>query len=55
MNLYSSRKPVNGSRYGIGFKSKSQLPLIMIWKEYWGDGEVYDATVIYSSYWGRRP
>lgn len=55
MDFYSSKKPVSGYRYGIGFKSKTQLPFVMVWKEYWHDGEVYDATVIYSSSWGKRP
>lgn len=49
MDIYTKRKPVRGTRYGIGFKSKKQLPLIMIWKEWWWDGEVFDAQVIYST------
>jgi len=54
MNFYFKRKPINGSRYGIGFKSKKQLPLVMIWKEFLSEGEVCDACVIYSSYRGYK-
>jgi len=54
MDFYSSRQPRNGLRYGLGFKSKTQLPLLMIWEERWADGEVYDARVIYSTGWRRK-
>jgi hypothetical protein len=47
---YPFKRPKNGVRYGLGFKSKSQLPLIMIWKEYISEGETLDAKVLYSSY-----
>ena len=50
MDLFSAKAPVNGHRYGLGFKSKTQLPLVMIWREEWADGEVCDARVIYSSF-----
>ena len=32
-----------------GFKSKKQLPLFMIWKEEWHNGEVSFAWVIFNS------
>lgn len=54
MDFYSAKKPANGSRYGLGFKSSHQLPLIMIWREWWNDGEVTDARVIYSSFKGSK-
>lgn len=49
MDFYNRSKPVNGKRYGIGFRSKRQLPLVMIWKEYWRGGEVVHADVIFST------
>ncbi len=35
------------SKVRFGFKSKSQLPLFMIWREWWEDGEVVFAEVIF--------
>ena len=32
-----------------GFKSKKQLPLFMIWEEYWGGGEVRHANIVFNS------
>ena len=49
MNIYTRKAPTNGTRYGLGFKSKQQLPLIMLWKEWWWNGEVCDAQVLYST------
>lgn len=46
MNFYSKRRPMKGHRYGLGFKSKTQLPLLMVWKEWWRDGEVVHAEVL---------
>lgn len=31
----------------FGFKGKSQLPLFMVWREYWERGEVTYAEVIF--------
>mgnify|MGYP003151546402 CR=1 FL=1 len=47
MNFYSKRKPWNGTRIGIGFKSKTQLPLFMVWREFWDGGDVIYAYVIF--------
>jgi hypothetical protein len=33
----------------FGFKGKDQLPLFMVWKEYWEGGEVVFAKVLFSS------
>ncbi len=33
----------------FGFRSKRQLPLFMIWKEYWECGEVTFASVLFNS------
>lgn len=32
-----------------GFKSKNQLPLFMVWREHWIDGDVVYADVIFNS------
>ena len=32
-----------------GFKNKNQLPLFMIWDEYWENGEVVYAIVRFNS------
>ena len=32
-----------------GFKSSRQLPLFMIWKEYWEQGEVVYGEVLFDS------
>ena len=48
MNFYSRKIPINGIRYGIGFKSKTQLPWFMFWKEWYKDGEIEFATVLFS-------
>lgn len=37
------------TRIRWGFKSINQLPLFMIWREYWVNGEVSFAEVIFSS------
>ena len=31
----------------IGFRGKSQEPLVLIWREYWEDGEVVFARVLF--------
>lgn len=31
------------------FKSKKQLPLFMVWDEYWHDGEVEYASVVFNT------
>lgn len=39
-------------QYRMGFKGKNQLPLFMIWVEYWDsmdDNTVRDARVIFST------
>jgi len=33
----------------IGFKSKNQLPLLMIWEEYWHAGEIVDGRVLFNT------
>ncbi len=33
----------------FGFKSDKQLPLLMVWREFWEQGEVVYAEVIFSS------
>lgn len=33
----------------FGFKSKNQLPLFMVWREWWENGEVVFADVLFSS------
>jgi hypothetical protein len=33
----------------FGFKGKHQLPLFMIWDEYWEDGKVVFARVVFNS------
>ena len=41
---------VNGRIFGIGFRSKYQLPLLMIWEEWWNDKhEVEYAEIKYST------
>lgn len=30
----------------FGFKGKNQIPLFMLWREYWSGGEVVGATVL---------
>ena len=45
-------------QYRIGFKGKNQLPLFMIWVEYWesmDDNTVLDARVIFSTSWYDSP
>lgn len=37
------------TRIRWGFKSRRQLYLFMIWREYWQDGEVVEAAVLFSS------
>lgn len=37
------------TRVRWGFKSKNQMPLFMVWREYWCDGEVVNARVIFNS------
>lgn len=38
-----------------GFKSKTQLPLFMMWTEYWVNGEVEYAQVTFNTYrWWER-
>ena len=32
-----------------GFKSRNQLYLFQIWREYWQDGEVVNAKILFSS------
>jgi len=32
-----------------GFKGKNQIPLFMIWDEYWDEGEVTYARVVFNS------
>lgn len=33
----------------FGFRGKNQLPLFMIWREYWENGEVVYAIVVFNS------
>jgi len=33
----------------FGFKSKTQLPLFMVWDEFWENGEIVHATVRFNS------
>jgi len=49
MDFYTKRRPVDGCRYGLGFKSKNQLPWVMIWKEWWYEGGIVDARVVFST------
>lgn len=37
------------SRIRFGFKGQNQLPLFMIWREFWHNGEVTYAYVIFNS------
>jgi hypothetical protein len=37
----------DGSRIRFGFKGKNQLPWFMIWREYWVDGDVVFARVLF--------
>jgi hypothetical protein len=37
------------TRLRFGFKSKHQLPLLMVWREYWHGGDVVHATVLFNS------
>lgn len=39
----------DGTRVRFAFKSKTQLPLFMIWREFWVDGEVVYAYVLFNS------
>ena len=41
---------VERSRLRIGFASKNQMPLIMIWREYYKRGKVDYAEVLFSAY-----
>lgn len=34
-------------KYRFGFRGKKQLPLFMVWKEYWVDGKVEFAKVLF--------
>lgn len=49
MDIYSKAKPINGKRYGIGFKSKTQLPWLMVWEEYYFNGDVTHANCLFST------
>lgn len=33
----------------VGFKGRNQLPLLMIWREYWYGGEVVGGDVIFNT------
>jgi hypothetical protein len=33
----------------FGFKGRRQLPLFMVWREYWERGEVIHAAVLFNS------
>lgn len=39
--------PTSKTRWG--FKSKNQLALFMVWREWWHDGEVIYAEVLFTS------
>lgn len=43
------KKRTNGVHRRWGFKSKTQLPLFMIWDEYWENGEVLNAMMVFNS------
>lgn len=36
-------------RIRFGFKSKNQLPLFMVWREYWHGTEIVFAEVLFNS------
>lgn len=38
---------MNSTKIRFGFKGKNQIPLFMIWREYWSCGQVVYADVIY--------
>ncbi|QGZ14096.1 hypothetical protein PP939_gp233 [Rhizobium phage RL38J1] len=40
---------IDGIQLRIGFKSKRQLPWLMVWKEEWQNGEVVHAWVVFNS------
>ena len=48
MTPYEEYRPSTFKRRW-GFKSKTQLPLFMVWEEEWFDGEVIFGTVLFNS------
>jgi hypothetical protein len=40
---------IDGRQYRIGFKSKQQAPLFMLWCEDWHGGEIMHASVLINS------
>jgi hypothetical protein len=47
------RRAMSGTKLRFGFRSKKQLPLFMLWREYWEDGVVVFAHEIFSIDWPR--
>ena len=37
----------DGTKLRIGFKGRNQLPWVLVWREYWEDGEVVFARVLF--------
>lgn len=40
---------VDGDQIRLGLKSRNQVPLFMIWRERWIDGEIVHAWVVFNS------
>lgn len=43
------REGFSGEKVCFGFKSKNQLPLFMVWREFWEAGEVVYGDVLFNS------
>jgi len=40
---------IETTRIRFGFKSKRQLPLFMVWKEYYTNGKITGGSVLFST------
>lgn len=40
---------IDGIQLRVGFKSRDQLPWLMVWKEEWKDNELVHAWVVFNS------
>lgn len=44
-----SAPPQAQQKLRFGFKGKNQLPLFMVWREFWQNGEVVHGAVLFNS------
>lgn len=47
-NWKSRASKAEFTKLRIGFRSKNQIPVLMIWREYWCSGEVVGGEVLFS-------